>query len=114
MAQQVTYALTKQTLGLYWQYIKRYPRFVWPLLTVEVVTILLVGFLQPFIVSQVLDRLSRHAYDTHHVWASFAPELIIFASSAVLADIIGWRTVMWLVGTLELKVARDLTQRIYA
>src|SRR5689334_7856477 len=102
--------LTKATIALFWSHARRYPRLVWPLLAVIPVTVFIGNFVLPFITAQILDRLSCGDYDTHHVWTSFGPLLILFAVLSMLAGVVLWRLVDWFTWSLETRVVRDINQ----
>ncbi len=104
---------TKKTLLFFWRHSTQYPAKVWALLIVMPLTFVTGLFIMPYIISQVLTRISTGAYDHQDIWASFAPLLIAFAVAAILSDIIGQRIVAWLNQTLELEVVRDISQRVF-
>jgi ATP-binding cassette subfamily B protein len=105
---------TLHILGIFWRHALKYPGYLWPLFVSVPVTILLSDFARPYITAQILDRLSRGAYNHAHLWSSFGPQLITFAVASILSGVIGWRVTLWLIWNLELNVTRDLSRRVFA
>ncbi|MDB5178702.1 MAG: transporter [Patescibacteria group bacterium] len=110
---QVKPHYTKQTLSLFWQHIKRYPQHLWPLLFTIPATVLVGEFLRPYVTADILNRLSTGSYDHHNLLASFGSQLLIFAAASIFYGVIGWRVTNWISWRLELKVMRELTQRVF-
>lgn len=104
---------TKQTIKLFVSHANRYPRFLAPLLIALPIVILINDFLQPFITSQVLQKVSQNAYNPNDLWGSFGSLLTLYGVSVVLGGVVGWRIVVWLIWHLELRVVRDISQRIF-
>jgi ATP-binding cassette subfamily B protein len=105
--------ITKLTIKLFWQHATRYKRFLVPLLIVLPITILLMNFLEPYILSLVFAKISQKNYDAGNLWGSFKPYIITYAATIVLSGIVGWRINIWLIWNLELRVDRDLSQKIF-
>ncbi len=104
---------TKQTIKLFVGHAKRYPRYLAPLLILLPIVILINDFLQPFITSQVLQKVSQGAYNSNDLWGSFGQLIILFGVTTVVGGVVGWRIVVWLIWHLELRVVRDISQRIF-
>jgi len=104
---------TKQTIRLFVGHAGKYPQLLIPLLIALPVNILIGDFLQPFITSQVLQKISQGAYNPQDLWASFGTPIILFAIATVLSAVAGWRLIVWLIWHLELKVVRDMSQHIF-
>jgi len=104
---------TKQTIKLFTEHAGRYPRYLVPLLITLPIVILINDFLQPFITSQVLEKVSQGNYDPNDLWSSFGSQILLFAGATVLGGVVGWRIVVWLIWHLELRVVRDISQRIF-
>jgi ATP-binding cassette subfamily B protein len=105
--------LTRQTLLFYWQCFRKYPRYVVGLIISLPITILTNSFLPPLILAKVLNRLSKHQYQQHHIWASFGPELITYAVLVIASGVVAWRVVDALDWRLEAKVERDIARRVF-
>lgn len=104
---------TKQTIKLFVGHAMRYPQFLIPLLIVLPINILVGDFLQPFITSQVLQQISQGSYNPDDLWGSFGTLIILFSVATVFSAIIGWRVIVWLIWHLELRVTRDIAQRVF-
>jgi ATP-binding cassette, subfamily B, bacterial len=106
-------SITKQTFLLFWNHARKYPKYLVPLLLLVPVNILIGDFLAPYITSQILQKVSRGAYDVHNLWASFGPNILVYAAAMILSGIIGWRIIIWMIWRLEMYVLRDLAQLIF-
>lgn len=104
---------TKQTIKLFVGHATRYPQFLIPLLIVLPINILIGDFLQPFITSQVLQQISQGAYNPDDLWGSFGTLILMFSAATIFSAIIGWRIIVWLIWHLELRVVRDISQRVF-
>lgn len=105
---------TKQILSFYWRHVLRYPKLLAGLLITLPITILINNFLPPIILANVLSRLGTHDYQAHHIWASFGPQLILFAALELSGGIIVWRIVDYFVYQLEGRIERDLAQEVFS
>jgi ATP-binding cassette subfamily B protein len=103
----------KQTIKLFVGHAARYPMLLVPLLIAVPLNVLVGDFLQPFVTSLVLQKISTNSFDPHNLWGSFGGELILFAAATVTSAVVGWRIIIWLIWHLELKVTRDISQRVF-
>lgn len=108
---QAKYA--KQTVMLFWHHVTRYPRLLWPLLVLIPITLVLGDFVAPYITSEILGRLSSGDYDSSNLWASFGPDLLLFALAVTVYGVVFWRINIWLIWKMNLYVSRDISQRVY-
>lgn len=106
-------SVTNKTIALFWHHAYRYKRLLIPLLLCVPITVLVMDFALPYIMSLVLQKISQGAYDKHHLWHSFGPYIIAYAIAMVSSAIVGWRLNIWLIWNLELKVLRDIAQRVF-
>jgi ATP-binding cassette subfamily B protein len=104
---------TKQTIKLFIGHATRYPQFLVPLLILLPINILIADFLQPFITSLVLEKISQNAYNTADLWGNFGTLIILFVTATLVSSVIGWRVIVWLIWHLELRVVRDISQRVF-
>lgn len=104
---------TKQTIKLFVGHAARYPWLLVPLLVILPINILVGDFFQPLITSQVLQRISQGAYNSHDLWGSFNTQLVLYAIASVASGVLGWRIIVWLLWHLELRVQRDMSQRVF-
>ncbi len=106
-------SIVQKTIRLFVSHAARYPRLLIPLLIVLPLNILVADFLLPFITSQVLQKISQGAYDPHDLWGSFGGQLLLYAGATLLSGVAGWRLAVWLIWHLELRVVRDISQRVF-
>ncbi|HET6924607.1 MAG TPA: ABC transporter ATP-binding protein, partial [Candidatus Saccharimonadales bacterium] len=105
--------LTKQTIRFYFRHAWRYPKHVIGLAISIPCTVLANNIIPPIILANVLNRLSRHDFQSHRVWASFGPELSMYAAIVILAGVTGWRIVDALDWRLEGNVERDIAREVF-
>jgi ATP-binding cassette subfamily B protein len=104
---------TKQTIKMFVSHATRYPQYLVPLLLILPINVLVGDFFQPFITSQVLQTISEGMYNTSDLWGSFGGVIILFAVATFFSAVVGWRIIIWLIWKLELRVVRDISQRIF-
>lgn len=104
---------TTQTIALFWHHATRYKRLLIPLIFCVPVTVLVMDFLRPYILSIVLRKISNHQYDPNNLWGSFGSEIITYSLATVSSAIVGWRLNVWFIWNLEIRVVRDISQRIF-
>ncbi len=104
---------TRQTIGLFWHHVTRYKRLLIPLIFSIPLTVLTLNFLQPYIFSLVLQKISQNNYNPHDLWASFGPYILAYTAATFASGVAGWRLNIWLIWNLELKVLRDIAQRTF-
>jgi ATP-binding cassette subfamily B protein len=112
-AKKIDRNLAKLTIGLFWRHALRYPRLLWPLLALVPITVLLGEFLAPYITSEILGRLSKGQFNPDNLWASFGPQLVLFAVIMMLWGVVLWRINIWIIWRLNLYVSRNLSQQVY-
>jgi ATP-binding cassette subfamily B protein len=101
-------------LGFYWRAAWRYPGLVVGCLLSVPLTVLVNTVLPPLIVTDVLNRLSRHDFQPHQLWASFHTSLISYTVIMLLGGMVTWRIVDVFAWRLEARVERDLARRCFA
>lgn len=105
--------VTKETIKLFWHHATQYPQYLIPLLITLPITVLVSDFAQPYITALVLEKVSSGNFDPNNLWGSFGLEIVLFAIAAITSGVIGWRVNIWLIWTLELRVLRDISQRVF-
>ncbi|MBC7547018.1 ABC transporter ATP-binding protein [Candidatus Saccharibacteria bacterium] len=105
--------MTQKVIAYYGGKLRQYPRDVTALLIAIPVTVLVSNILPPLILAHVLNRLSKHDYKSHAVWASFGPELIGYGALVLFGGLIVWRIIDYLTWRLEGKIVRDIAQEIF-
>lgn len=104
---------TKETVRFFWHQASRYPIMLTGMIASVPLAVLVNQFIPPLILASVFSKLSKHDFTTHHVWASFGPQLVIYAILALFGGIVMWRVVDKFNWRLEANVERDIAQRVY-
>ena len=108
-----TTSTTRQTISLFWHHVTRYKQLLIPMLITIPLTVLVMDFLQPYVMSLVLEKISQKDYNPNNLWGSFGPYIIAYSIATVMSAIAGWRLNIWLIWNLELRVTRDLAFKVF-
>lgn len=106
-------SITELTIRLFLQHAFKYKRYTVTLLFTVLATSLIMNYYQPYIQAEILQRISDSNYNPNNLWGSFQSELIRYMIAVVITGVIGWRVNIWLIWTLEMKVLRDMAQRVF-
>ncbi len=108
-----TTSTTSKTLRLYWQQVRRYPRYVGGIAASVPLTILVYQFIPPLILANVLNRLSKGQFVQHDIVGSFGPQLIWYGFLMLFGGVVAWRVVDHFVWKLEANVERDIARKVF-
>lgn len=100
------------TIRIYAEHAWRYKGFVIAIFAWMPVVLLLHQILPPIIVSNVLDRLSSGDF-TSNIWQSFGNDIILYASLILVGGTLVWRLFIFLIWKLEMRVQRDIANRMF-
>lgn len=114
MAKSKSQSNVKQTITLFWKHATQYKRFLVPMIVLVPIVIIIGEFIEPIIISNVLQQISSSNYDVNNLWASFGSSLIYYAMAVIASGIIGWRLVIYCLWNLELNVVRDISNKIFS
>lgn len=114
MAKSKSQSNVKQTISLFWNHATQYKRFLVPMMILVPITVLIGEFVEPIIISNVLQKISTGNYDVNNLWASFGQSLIMYSLAVVASGIIGWRIIIYCNWNLQLKVVRDISNKIFS
>lgn len=104
---------TNQTIALFWHHATQYKRLLVPLIILVPATVLLMDFFRPYVLSLVLQKISNHQYDANNLWASFGSDIVAYSLATLASAVVGWRLNVWFIWNLEIRVVRDIAQRIF-
>lgn len=106
-------SVARMTLSLFWRHVTNYKPLLIPLLIAIPITVLVMDFLLPYIMSLVLEKISQKNYDSGDLWGSFGPYIAAYAVATLMSAVVGWRLNIWLIWNLELRVTRDLAHKVF-
>ena len=101
---------TSQTLRFFWQHVSRYPKYFSVVVVNIPLTVFVYNFLPPLIIANVLNRLSQHDYQPHHIWASFGTSLMEYTFLVLLGGVVMWRVTDLYLWKLEAGVEKDIAR----
>ena len=105
--------INRETLRIYWYHATRYKVLFFGVLVSIPFVIVLQQILPPLIVANVLDKLSAGDYIQGDAIGSFGSSILLFFLLFMAGSVIGWRIVIYLIWTLEIKVHKDIMERMY-
>ncbi len=103
----------KKTIRLFWHHASRYKKLFVPLFFTVPLAILVLDFLQPYIFSLVLQKISQNNFNQNDLWSSFGPFILIYTVATFFSGVFTWRLNVWLIWNLEARVIRDISQRTF-
>jgi ATP-binding cassette subfamily B protein len=106
-------SINKLTVRLFVEHALRYKRYSITVLVTVMFAVVVMNYVQPYIQAIILQKISTGAYDQANLWGSFKTELIWYVVAVVSSGILGWRLNIWLIWNLEMKVLRDIAQRVF-
>lgn len=100
-------------LRFYWQHAWRYKWLTSSLFVFTIAAQLVFQFLPPLVIAGLLDKINRGQYTAGDVWGSFGADLLAYILLTFVGGTILWRIVIILIWELEMRVLRDLAQRVF-
>jgi ATP-binding cassette subfamily B protein len=104
----------RKTLSFYWRHIRRFPRYAIGAAVLLPINTLVNSYIPPLVLANVLNRLSRHEYSAHHVWASFGNDLILYAVLSVIGGTVLWRVFDMFYWRLGGSMERSIAQQVFS
>lgn len=104
---------SRRTLHYYWRELKRYKRYLLPILLLQPVTIFLNSFAGLWILSDVINRLTTTAIPADQLLPTFMWHILGFAACAILGELVLWRLVTYLAWIMSDSVVYDLNRRTF-
>ncbi len=77
------------------------------------ILIVLHQIIPPFIAAGILDRLATGDYASGDIWGSFGASLATYSLLILFTSTLGWRTIIYLIWTLEIRVLQDLMTKLH-
>jgi ATP-binding cassette subfamily B protein len=105
--------LTKETLRYYWKHARKHPGYLVGLLLSVPSALLCLGFLPSLFVAQILQRISSGNFSHGNLWASFGPQLALYAGVIFLGGILLWRVAVFFGWSLEIAVVRSIYGEVF-
>ncbi|MGH7158212.1 MAG: ABC transporter ATP-binding protein [Candidatus Saccharimonadales bacterium] len=93
-----------------WQY---KPYLLGALLFVPLAS-LLMYYIPPLILADILDRLSTGNFTPGDLWGSFGTPLVWYAILMFLSGIVLWRIAIFFIWSLEMRVMRNIHREVFA
>ncbi|HEY1835478.1 MAG TPA: ABC transporter ATP-binding protein [Candidatus Saccharimonadales bacterium] len=104
----------RKTIRYYWRHLRRFPRFFIPVAVILPINTLVNNYLPPLILAVILNRLSKHDYSAHHIWANFGSDLLLYLFLSLVGGTVLWRLFDMFYWRLEGKVERSIYQEVFS
>lgn len=103
----------QKTFRYYWHHVRRYYRYVIPVLLIIPINTVVNNYLPPLVLAVIINRLSKHDYVPHHVWASFGGDLVLYLILSLVGVTFLWRIFDQFYWRLEGHVSRSIAQEVF-
>lgn len=105
--------LTKQTLSLYWGFLKKRKPWVAAVLFFIPLSSFVFRFLPPIFVANILGKMSSGNHVGGNLWSSFGFDLALYTLFTLVGGILLWRLSVFFIWQLEMRVEQDIDQTIF-
>lgn len=100
--------MQKKTLKLFWSASKPYAGFRNTAIAAAAFASLCEGYLAPYVLSQIFDRIQRGNVTLANTWTDIA----LYACLLIAGSVVGWRVATWGIWKLDAYAMRDLSVQI--
>ncbi|MDB5184178.1 MAG: MdlB, multidrug/protein/lipid transporter ATPase, ATP-binding cassette, subfamily bacterial [Candidatus Saccharibacteria bacterium] len=101
--------MQRKTIQLFWRAAMKYRYRTYAVLIGSVLSAVSAGFIGPFIISILLQQLQAGSLHLDQAW----PLIILFATTQLYGEVIGWRLNLYFNWTMETAAMRDLYHQIF-
>jgi ATP-binding cassette subfamily B protein len=102
-------------IHFYWRHATAYPQYVWAIAISTPITVFINNYAPPLVLAEIINKLSQHQFQAHHVWSSFGSYLVLYAALTIFGGFL-WRIVdaaNWrLEGSVQRSIARQTFQHL--
>lgn len=102
-----------QVIKIYWEYIRLYKLLAAGVFITVVLATLLLRYLPPLVVAQVIDDLGSPDLQPSDLWKDFGPDMLLYGGLSILGGVVLWRVAVILIWTLELKIVQRMHADIF-
>jgi ATP-binding cassette, subfamily B, bacterial len=113
VAQSQEPKLVRGTIRLYWQFLRRYPAYLWGIGLVLPVAVLMHQFLPPLVIAAILSRLSSGEFTHGDLWGSFGWLILLYALFRMSSATIIWRLVLIWLDRLTANIQKDIAAHVF-
>ncbi|MDQ5963719.1 MAG: transporter ATP-binding protein [Patescibacteria group bacterium] len=106
-------SLIRATTREYWNHAWQYPWLAGGLLFFVPLAVITYAIIPQLFISKILQKITNHAYVSGDLWASFGSQLLGYVLCSFVGGLFIWRIAIILVWSLEMRVLRDIYQRIF-
>lgn len=103
----------QKTFRYFWRHMRRLPKFYIPVVTILPMNTLVNNYIPPLVLAAVINKLSRHLYTPHHVWADFGGYLLLYLILALIGGTFLWRVFDMFYWRLEGKMERSIYREVF-
>lgn len=103
----------RKTFRYYWHHLRTLPKFFIPVSIILPINTLVNNYLPPLVLAVILNKLSRHDYSSHHLWADFGSYLGLYLFLSLIGGTVLWRLFDMFYWRLEGKMERLIYQEVF-
>ncbi len=105
--------IVKQTFSYYWRHVRRFPKYALPTVLIMPFNIIAGNYLAPLVLAAIINKLNKHSFRPHHVWASFGNDLILYFVIAIIGGSLLWRLMDMFYWRLEGHVEQSIQEEVF-
>lgn len=102
-----------KTIRLYLYHAWQYKIYVVCLLLLLPIVVITGQVFPPIIAANILDKLAAKEFVNGDFWGSFGSQIILYSFCITISGTIMWRIINYLIWTLEIKVIKEMTERMF-
>ncbi len=103
----------KRTLHYYWREVRRNWKLSLPLIILIPIAVFFNTYAGPFIISQIINKLTAETIPLDQLWGQFAPYVLTYVASIALGTLVFWRLVVYLEWKLEARIVYALNKQSF-
>ncbi len=107
-------SLIRATIREFLSHAWLYPWLVAGMLIFIPLAVISYAIIPQLFISQILAKITRHEFIAGDLWASFGHELVWYVGFSFIGGLFIWRIAIIFLWSLEMRVLRDIYQRIFA
>lgn len=99
-------------VAYFWQHARQHRGYLAGIFTTLPINVLANHIIPPIILADVLNRLAKHDFVPHNIWASFGPELVLYAVLIFFGSF-SWRLIDMCQWRLESRVEKSIADQVF-
>lgn len=106
-------SLIRATIREYWNHAWRYPWLTTGMLVFIPLAVVTYAIIPQLFISEILQKVTTRSFIPGDLWGSFGHELLWYVLFSFVGGLFVWRVAIIFLWSLEMRVMRDIYQRIF-